>query len=132
MEAVLIDTNLLVRFLTGDDMAKAKKVKLLFESKNEKIIIPEIVIAELVWILGSFYKLKKTEIVPKILAIINAEAVSCNKELLSAALNTWNCENIDYIDAYLIVLAGEIGTSKIYSYDKKMAAIAGVINVVEP
>jgi len=63
---VVIDTNLLVRFLTDDEPNKAKAVDtlLLKAGRNElKILIPNVVIAELVWMLESFYRMTAEEII---------------------------------------------------------------------
>jgi uncharacterized protein len=56
----VIDTNLLVRYLTEDDPSKANEVKRLLIAAAEgkiKLLIPSVVIAELVWVLQGFYKL---------------------------------------------------------------------------
>ena len=56
---VVIDTNLLVRYLINDDQKKADAVDNLLDRaiKGElKIVVPSVVIAELVWVLESFYQ----------------------------------------------------------------------------
>jgi predicted nucleic-acid-binding protein len=74
----VIDTNLLVRYLTEDDPSKANDVKrlLLRAAQDEiRLLIPSVVIAELVWVLQSFYKLERREIVPLLKAILHTHGV---------------------------------------------------------
>jgi predicted nucleic-acid-binding protein len=69
----VIDTNLLVRYLTDDEPSKANEVKRLLLTAAEgkiKLLIPSVVTAELVWVLQSFYKLERGEIVPLLSAIL--------------------------------------------------------------
>ena len=50
----VVDTNLLVRYLTEDDPAKAKAVDDLLaraEQGRERLLVPSVVVAELVWVL---------------------------------------------------------------------------------
>ncbi|MDH5769093.1 MAG: PIN domain-containing protein, partial [Nitrospirota bacterium] len=72
LRRVVIDTNLLVRYLTGDDPRKAKAVDNLLSKAEKgelKIFIPSIVIAELVWVLESFYQMHSSEIAELVEAV---------------------------------------------------------------
>lgn len=120
---VVVDTNLLVRYLTLDDPEKAKAVELLFDraSKGEiYILLPAVVIAELVWVLESFYKMKAAEISELIEAILNTPGFEVQeREILLSTIKTYNERGIDLVDAWIIEFAKEKGISTIYSFDKK-------------
>ena len=120
---VVVDTNLLVRYLTFDDPEKAKAVELLFDraSKGEiYILLPAVVIAELVWVLESFYKMKAAEISELIEAILNTPGFEVQeREILLSTIKTYNERGIDLVDAWIIEFAKEKGISTIYSFDKK-------------
>lgn len=120
---VVVDTNLLVRYLRLDDPEKAKAVELLFDkaSKGEiYILLPAIVIAELVWVLESFYKMKAAEIYELIEAILNTPGFEVQeREILLSTIKTYNERGIDLVDAWIIEFAKEKGISTIYSFDKK-------------
>lgn len=120
---VVVDTNLLVRYLTLDDPEKAKAVELLFDraSKGEiYILLPAVVIAELVWVLESFYKMKAAEISELIEAILNTPGFEVQeREILLSTIKTYNERGIDLVDAWIIEFAKENGISTIYSFDKK-------------
>jgi predicted nucleic-acid-binding protein len=60
-----IDTNILVRFLTGDDERQAKKVYSIFkkaETEKIELFVPLVVVFEMIWILESVYEAARAEI----------------------------------------------------------------------
>lgn len=120
---VVIDTNLLVRFLTEDDPAKAKAVDGLLARAGRgeiKILVPSIVIAELVWVLESFYKMEIAGIAELVEAVLNTPGVEVtDKSIINAALKLYKTKKIDMIDAWIIEFAKDAGVGAIYTFDKK-------------
>jgi len=119
----VIDTNLLVRYLTEDDPAKANDVKrlLLRAAKGEIwLLIPSVVIAELVWVLQSFYKLERSEIVPLLNAILHTHGVEVgDKPVVSDAIAIYRDGTIDFIDAWIVAFAKTAGVRSVYTFDRK-------------
>jgi predicted nucleic-acid-binding protein len=119
----VIDTNLLVRYLTEDDPSKANDVKrLLLKAKQEviRLLIPSVVIAELVWVLQSFYKLERSEIVPLLNAILHTHGVEVSdKTVVSDAIAIYRDEAIDFIDAWIVAFAKAAEVRDIYTFDRK-------------
>ena len=120
---VVIDTNLLVRYLINDDQKKADAVDNLLDKaiKGEvRIIVPSVVIAELVWVLESFYQLKADAILELVEAIVNTSGLDVtDKSTVISALRLYKNRNIDFIDAWIIEFAKERGIKTIYTFDKK-------------
>ena len=120
---IVIDTNLLVRFLTEDDPAKAKAVdSLLARAGNGeiKILVPSIVIAELVWVLESFYKMDPRDIAELVDAVLNTPGVDVmDKPIIQSALKRYKGKKIDMIDAWIVEFAREAGVGTVYTFDKK-------------
>ena len=120
---VVIDTNLLVRYLVNDDQKKADAVDNLLDRaiKGEaRIIVPSVVIAELVWVLESFYQLKADVILELVEAIVNTSVLDVtDKSMVISALRLYKNRNIDFIDAWIIEFAKERGIKTIYTFDKK-------------
>lgn len=61
----LVDTNVLLRYLIGDDPSKAIRATDLMERverSEERIEITVEVLTEVVWTLASFYKVPRSEI----------------------------------------------------------------------
>ncbi len=119
----VIDTNLLVRYLTEDDPSKANEVKRLLLKASEgevRLIIPSVVIAELVWVLQSFYKLDRSEIVPLLNAILQTHGVEVSdKPILAGAIALYRDGTIDFIDAWIVAYANAAGVRDIYTFDRK-------------
>lgn len=126
MSRNLIDTNLIIRFLVNDNPQKVAQVEKLLKNKNHKNIILDTVVAEIIWVLDSYYLLGKEEIIEKIRALIHVDTIECNSFLLSRALTLWEENNISYIDAYLASIA-ELGNIPLYSYDRKFNSISTII-----
>ena len=64
-----IDTNVLLRYLLGDDETQAAKVEKLLSGK-QPVLITDVVLVETIWTLkGKKYQLKKPELVALIQAL---------------------------------------------------------------
>ncbi|UCH97946.1 MAG: PIN domain-containing protein [Candidatus Aminicenantes bacterium] len=130
MNPIFIDTNILLRYLTGDDPIKYERCRDLFKRVLEKKILlltSDMVIAELIWTLHSFYNVSKEEIIEKVTIMINTPNLKIlNKKLLSEALVLFSQENIDYIDAYNAVFMKNKGCTQIFSYDKDFDCIEDI------
>jgi predicted nucleic-acid-binding protein len=125
-----IDTNIFIRFLTNDIPEKADACELLFREaveKNEKFFTTEMVIAEIVWVLESYYELPKKEVQEMVEKILITPFLFCaQKDLILNALTLYGDKNIDYIDAYNISVLKEEGIKEVYSYDRHFDKIEWV------
>ena len=119
-KTLILDTNVLLRYLTNDVPAKADDVEKLFKDAQSgvvKLFVSDICVAELVWTLQSFYKLQKSDIASKVTAIINTPGFYFSDErMLLDAIRRFSEKNVDFIDAYNAALASKL-KMKISSYD---------------
>jgi predicted nucleic-acid-binding protein len=133
---VVIDTNLLVRYLTGDDPQKAMAVDNLLNRaiRGElKILIPSIVVAELVWVLESFYEMKAQEIAELVEAIVNTPGVEVtDKGIIVSILKLYRNKHIDLIDAWITEFAKEREIKTIYTFDKRHFKDINGIEAISP
>jgi len=119
MQRGIIDTNLVLRFLVNDDPQKVKRVEKLLQNKRDQNILLDTVVAEIVWVLQSYYSLEKLEIIEKIRALIHIDSIDCNTGIIDRALTLWKNNAIAYIDAYLVATA-EHKNMPLYTYDKRL------------
>jgi predicted nucleic-acid-binding protein len=123
MRRVFVDTNVFLRFLTQDDLAKAEKARRLFASAVAGEVVLEtslLVIAEIVWTLESFYGLTHDEVAEQVTTILGTPNIECpNKELLVEALLAYTERNVDFIDAYHAVLLGRRHDISLATFDRK-------------
>lgn len=136
MKTVFVDTNIFIRYLTNDDPAKADRVELLLDkaAQGEIVLITaELVLAEVVWVLESFYGLKNTAIGPMIKAIMATPGLEViNGSLVEKALDHYLTHNIDFIDGYIAAVMAQKQIAEIYSYDKKHLSRFQAIRRKEP
>ena len=68
-----IDTNILIRFLVGDDPDQTRTVYHLFkraESEKNELFVPLLVVLEVIWVLESVYEIERKEIIDAISEIL--------------------------------------------------------------
>ena len=127
MAMKFVDTNVFLRYLTRDDPSKYEKCRELFRKAVEgeiEIATSEMVIAELVWTLLSYYKVPKGDVIEKVSIIMGTESLFIpEKNIIADALVIYARKNIDYIDAYNAVFMKNQGLQEIYSYDEDFDTI---------
>jgi len=100
-----LDTNVLVRYLTQDDAAQARRVDALINAAADdetRLYVDDIVLCELVWVLRAAYRLSKPTIIDALDKLISTSAFSFDdRELLRATLSDFNAGPGDFAD-YLI------------------------------
>lgn len=122
----LLDTNLIIRFLTSDDLQKAKNVKRMLSS-GKTFFLPEVAFAEIVWVLISYYGFEREEIYEKLKSLLSFRKISCNRLVLSQALENYhNFAHLDFVDCYLAALAQEKESNVLYSYDRGFDKVKGI------
>ncbi len=118
-----IDTNILVRFLVGDNQNQAQVVYDLFkeiETKSEELFVPLLVIMELIWVLESVYAVEREELTDSIddlllMPILKFEHVEVIQKFIIAAKNS----TYDLSDLLIAHSAGTSGCESSYTFDKK-------------
>ncbi|MDL1959757.1 MAG: PIN domain-containing protein [Deltaproteobacteria bacterium] len=117
-----VDTNIFIRYLTNDFPRKADACEKLFRNaiiRKEVLFTTELVIAEIIWVLESYYELPKEDVQDKVGKILNTPNLTCpHKDLIIEALALYSEKNIDYIDAYNALILKEKSIGKAFSYDK--------------
>jgi predicted nucleic acid-binding protein len=130
MENKFVDTNVFLRYLTKDDLAKYERCREMFRKALEGEIAVSTsgtVIAELIWTLLSYYKVPKAEVIEKVSVIVGTENIFIpDKDVLADALVLYARKNIDFIDAYNAVFMRYHGLREIYSYDEDFEAIEDI------
>jgi predicted nucleic acid-binding protein len=133
MAVCFLDTNILLRFFTGDDSQKAQQALNLFmriERGEEKVITSSSVIFETVYTLQSFYKLARGEIKDKLLPIISMRGVHLpDKGVYYRAFDLYVTKNISFADAYNAAYMISEEIFNIYSWDRDFDKIEGIVRL---
>jgi len=133
-QTLILDTNVILRYLTNDVPEKAGDCEKLFNSAKAgkvKLFVTDICIAELVWTLKSYFHLGNEDISEKVIAIINTPGFCFSDEaLILDAMIRLKEENVDFADAYNAALAAR-DDMKISSYDRDYRKFSD-ITAIEP
>ena len=134
--SAVLDTNLLVRYLTEDDPDKADAVEALLDNASHgefRLIIPSVVMAELVWVLESFYKMDQPRIAGLLEALLHTPGLEVqDNRLIRQALEAYRENKVDFIDAWIMTFARQRSIRRIYSYDKKHFKNIPDLEIIEP
>ena len=130
----LLDTNVLVRFLIGSDEDPFKGVFSFFQSIERKEIQVElklIVLFQTIFVLKSFYKVPKNQIVKGLKGIVQLKGLKIkDKRIVQRTLEIWDSNSIEIVDAYLIGCLENDSQNILYSYDRDFDKFS--INRIEP
>ena len=118
-----LDSNVILRYLL--DESQASSIEKILKGK-EKLVVLDIVFAEVVWTLNRFYKWKKERIVEVASSLLELDSIKVNKSLLSKSLKIYRDQNVKYTDAYIAASMLVKEGRSIYSYDKHFDRISGV------
>lgn len=109
MKRLWVDANVLLRFLTRDpeDMAaKAASLMLRAERGEVVLIVSPLTVAELVWVLKSFYRRSLSEIAEAVVPLLSADGIVVEeRELMIRALELARDKNVSFADAVLALQA---------------------------
>ncbi|MFP4485703.1 MAG: PIN domain-containing protein [Campylobacterales bacterium] len=119
----LLDTNVIIRFLVGDDANYLEKSTLYFEQIEMGSMEVEIlgeVLMEAFFVLTKFYRLPKADVISDLKTILSFEGVvNKNKAVLFETLNIVENRNIDFVDALICAKCKFQNYNKL-SFDKDL------------
>lgn len=116
-----VDANLILRFLTQEPEHLAERAYRFFERAEQgeiRLHITPLVVAEVVWVLGSFYKYSRAEICEVLAPFLSSQGLLVQEQsLVICALEKMAVANVDFVDAYLAETARQTGYT-VVSFDK--------------
>ena len=92
-----VDTNVLVRLLTGDDTEQLKRVTALF--KKQPIFIAKTVLLETEWVLRRLYRLERVIVVNAFRKLSGLRNVEIEQPLIVTQALQWCEDGMDFADA---------------------------------
>ena len=130
----LLDTNVIIRFLTADDNIKYQNLHSFFtaiENGEMRVELKLIVLFQVVFVLKSFYKVPKEDIVEGLLTLLGFKGITIKeKKVVRRSLDLWRDKNVEIVDCYLIACLEGDRQNLLYSYDRDFDSFN--INRVEP
>lgn len=127
--SAFLDTNVLIRHLTGDPPAQARRAT-AFLAAAEELLLPDLIVTEVVYVLESYYEVERGRVAELVRAIIGFPAVVVvDQALLLRALEVYEVDRLDFAEAYLVASAEASGVGKIASFDRSIDRVATVRRV---
>jgi predicted nucleic acid-binding protein len=126
-----VDTNVLIRHLTGDPPAQAARATRLL-SQAGQLLLPDLVLAEVVDVLESVYRVPRPRVADLARAIIAFGVIEVVDEpTLLRALEVYELHRLDFADAYLVAEAEISGVNAVASFDRAIERVP-TVQRVEP
>jgi len=121
-----LDTNVLARYIVRDDAKQAAAATRLIESKctaETPGFVPQLVLAELFWVLSRGYGYTKPVLIPVLTKLLNAAELQVEQSAeAQVALRAYQSGSADFAD-YLIGVRGQTaGCETTFTFDRNAAA----------
>ncbi len=122
MKRLRVDANVMLRFLTGEPEPLAlRSAKLMRSAEDGEVllVLSPLVVAEIVWVLKSFYQRSLGDIAEVLIPLLSADGVEVQeKEILIGAIELARDKNVDFVDAVLALEAARDGET-VCTFDAK-------------
>jgi predicted nucleic acid-binding protein len=117
---LVVDTNVIVRYLTNDDTAQATRARRLLA--QQVIFVPLTVLLETEWVLRSVFGFGATGVVRALRAFVGLPRVTLESPETAALAFDWAERGMDFADALHLAAAGK--HDGLVSFDKILARAA--------
>lgn len=126
-----VDTNVLVRHLTGDPPELAARAS-AFLATQDGLLLADLVVAETIYVLESFYRAPRAQVAEAIRSLIAFRStVVVDAPLLLRAVEVYELERLDFAEAYLVACAESTGVGRVASFDRSIDRVE-TVQRVEP
>ena len=123
MKSLILDANVLVRFLVQDEPKQAAAAAKLMAEAQEgvcELLLDPMIVAETVYVLTSTYKRPRADVANLLLTIIRSPSIrSDQEEELVDALFRFRNTSVDFADAWLATRSAASGNA-VTSFDKDL------------
>ena len=126
-----VDTNVLVRHLTGDPPAMAERATAFLAAESE-LYVADLIVAETISVLESFYKAPREQIADSMRSLVAMRSmITVDPALSLRAIEVYEVERLDFAEAYLVACAESTGIGRVASFDRTIDRVA-TVERIEP
>ena len=103
-----------------------------FLEEADELLLVDLVVAEVVYVLESFYEVRRAQVAESIRSIIAFEPVTVIDEaVLFRAIEVYEVNGLDFAEAYLVANAEGSGVEAVASFDRSIDRIP-TVRRIEP
>lgn len=126
-----IDTNVIVRHLTGDPPAMAARATAYLQTEPE-LFLADLIVAETIYVLESFYATARAQVAQVVRSLLAfGSIVVVDRAVLLRAVEVYEADRLDFAEAYLVACAESTGVGRIASFDRSIDRVP-TVERVEP
>lgn len=113
-----VDTNILVRHLTGDPADMAARATAYLGGASE-LYVADLIVAETVYVLESFYEAPREQVSVAMRSLVSMRSVvTVDPALLLRSIEIYEHDRLDFAEAYLVACAESTGVGRVASFDR--------------
>ena len=129
--SAFVDTNVLVRHLTGDPPAMADAATAYLRDEPE-LFLADLIAAETIYVLESFYETPRDQVAEILRSLLAMESIMVvDRAVLMRAVEVYELDRLDFAEAYLVACAESTGIRRVASFDRALDRIS-TVQRVEP
>jgi len=121
-----VDTNVLVRHLTGDPPEQAERATRYLASGGV-LLLADLVLAEVAYVLESYYETARPDVARALRSIVDFPAIRVvDAALLFRTIEVYEVDRLDFAEAYLVASAESTGVGVVASFDRAIDRVRTV------
>lgn len=127
MKQEILDTNVLVRFLVGDNQKQRAQAEQWFkeaEARKRRVVVTPIVVAETAFVLESFYHKSRVEIARSLLVFISQHWFDVRDREILLRLWTWYEQGFHFVDSFLLAWS-QVNDGRVLTFDADIRKKSG-------
>ncbi len=127
-----VDSNVLIRHLTGDPPDQAERAT-AFLREAEELVLVDLVVAEIVYVLESVYEVERDRVAELVRACLGFPAVTvADRLLLLRTLELYEHYRIHFAESYLAACAELSAVGAVVSFDRGLDRVETIQRLEPP
>ena len=130
-----LDTNVIVRYLVGDDVEHAEAARALLDGLtpgSPGFICREVVI-EVAWVLERSYRFTRSRVAEALMDLTASDSLVVeNSDDVAAAAHRYRQGGAGFSDLMILSAAKRVGAVPLHTFDRRLALINGAVLVENP
>ena len=127
-KTVLIDTNVLVRYLLKDDLHQNSIACQYLDNKEIGCVVPVMVFCEIDWVLRKSVKIPRLAVIEFFEKLIKKPNIIFDKQAFEIGLYFLK-NGGDFADGIVFYQSSQFDNAKVLSFDKKAKKLANQLNI---
>ncbi len=125
-----IDTNVIVRYLVGDDAEQTEAARALLDglTPDDPGFICREVAIEIAWVLERSYGFTRARVAEALMELTASDSILVeNSDDVAAAAYLYRQGGVGFSDLMVLSAAERAGATSLYTFDRRLARMEGVV-----